>query len=126
MAGLLKKLKNPYHGVPRAAADSCCPSNVVIKHLGVMKTSVFGGELGAPILVGGLLLSTISLTYRPTCFCFTGICFLPADPGVCLAYNPMFYFNSAIGKCERFIYGGCRGNANRFFTYAACAAKCHG
>ncbi|KAF0296679.1 Papilin [Amphibalanus amphitrite] len=45
-------------------------------------------------------------------------CSLSADPGRCRAYMPSYYFNSARGGCERFIYGGCGGNDNRFTSLA--------
>ena len=32
--------------------------------------------------------------------------------------NPRFYHNA--GKCEQFIYGGCRGNENNFASLEAC------
>nr|prf inhibitor,chymotrypsin [Vipera ammodytes] len=51
-------------------------------------------------------------------------CYLPADPGRCLAYMPRFYYNPASNKCEKFIYGGCRGNANNFKTWDECRHTC--
>jgi hypothetical protein len=55
-----------------------------------------------------------------------GICTLPIDPGRCEAYVPSFGFSAADGNCQRFIYGGCEGNANRFETLAECEAQCGG
>ena len=52
------------------------------------------------------------------------ICYLPAVPGDCRAYQPSYYFNAAGGRCERFIYGGCGGNQNRFSTLAECEERC--
>lgn len=52
------------------------------------------------------------------------ICTLPAESGMCLAYFPSYYYNSSIGECQFFVYGGCGGNANRFKTIDECIARC--
>jgi len=49
-------------------------------------------------------------------------CTLPMDGGPCRALKPRYYHNN--GKCEQFIYGGCRGNANNFASLEACEARC--
>ncbi|XP_064467487.1 kunitz-type serine protease inhibitor conotoxin Cal9.1c-like [Ornithodoros turicata] len=56
------------------------------------------------------------------------ICFLPHTRGPiqCLAYIPMYTFNSGTGRCESFVYGGCRGTANRFPTLGDCEERCGG
>lgn len=51
-------------------------------------------------------------------------CQLPSETGPCLAYIPMFYFNSDSGRCESFVYGGCKGNKNRFETIDQCQNSC--
>ena len=45
--------------------------------------------------------------------------------GPCKAAVVSWYFNSDRKRCEQFIYGGCRGNANRFPTREECETKCH-
>ena len=52
------------------------------------------------------------------------VCNLPKAPGLCLGYFPSWFFNSETGKCENFVYGGCRGNANRFYSKERCANRC--
>ncbi|XP_017110593.1 PI-actitoxin-Afv2a-like [Drosophila elegans] len=42
----------------------------------------------------------------------------------CKAYVPSFTYFSSTNMCEKFIYGGCGGNANRFSTKEQCEAKC--
>ncbi|MCA9556844.1 MAG: BPTI/Kunitz domain-containing protein, partial [Myxococcales bacterium] len=37
---------------------------------------------------------------------------------------PRWFFNTASGQCEEFIYGGCGGNENNFETRAQCEARC--
>merc|ERR1712142_155145 len=50
-------------------------------------------------------------------------CGLPKVVGHCYAYFRKYYFNSATGKCTKFIYGGCGGNANRFDTKEECQER---
>ena len=53
-----------------------------------------------------------------------GVCSLDADPGPCQAYIPRFFYNSTSMKCERFIYGGCAGNANNYESKEDCLECC--
>jgi hypothetical protein len=52
------------------------------------------------------------------------ICSLPADVGPCDGVCTSYWYNLATGICERFGYGCCGGNANRFATLAACVSAC--
>ncbi|XP_056097436.1 papilin-like [Rhinichthys klamathensis goyatoka] len=54
----------------------------------------------------------------------TAACRLPIDAGPCEAYMPMWAFDSAAGKCVSFIYGGCKGNGNRFNSQKECEESC--
>ena len=53
------------------------------------------------------------------------VCNLPADPGLCRAALPRYFYNSRKGACEEFTYGGCDGNKNNFETLAECARQCN-
>ncbi|XP_078140288.1 kunitz-type protease inhibitor 2 isoform X1 [Centroberyx gerrardi] len=53
-------------------------------------------------------------------------CTMASDPGPCRAAFPMFYFEPSSGTCQSFIYGGCRGNNNRYGTMEECMARCSG
>uniref|UniRef100_A0A3Q1D1F6 BPTI/Kunitz inhibitor domain-containing protein n=1 Tax=Amphiprion ocellaris TaxID=80972 RepID=A0A3Q1D1F6_AMPOC len=44
----------------------------------------------------------------------SGHCLVSPDPGPCRAAFPMFYYNPDSASCQSFIYGGCRGNENRY------------
>ena len=51
-------------------------------------------------------------------------CHMPAEPGMCMAYMPRFAFSPEDNKCVQFIYGGCGGNKNRFFSKDDCTFAC--
>jgi tissue factor pathway inhibitor len=35
-----------------------------------------------------------------------------------------YFYNRATGQCERFTYGGCKGNENNVDTQAECETRC--
>ncbi|KAI0227225.1 Kunitz-type serine protease inhibitor textilinin-4, partial [Lamellibrachia satsuma] len=51
-------------------------------------------------------------------------CKLPSDGGSCDGDFPRWFFNSKKGLCEKFVYGGCGGNANNFKMRADCDKTC--
>ncbi|KAH7945886.1 hypothetical protein HPB49_016848 [Dermacentor silvarum] len=52
------------------------------------------------------------------------LCSLSPDRGPCRGNIPRFYFDSSSRTCRRFIYGGCKGNENRFNTPGQCTRVC--
>ncbi|KAH3833866.1 hypothetical protein DPMN_107182 [Dreissena polymorpha] len=52
------------------------------------------------------------------------VCFLPPKSGFCKAYFVRFFFNTKTAECEKFVYGGCGGNANNFLTLQDCMKAC--
>ncbi|XP_058032710.1 kunitz/BPTI-like toxin [Ahaetulla prasina] len=52
------------------------------------------------------------------------LCYLPKGGGPCRAIIPRFYYNLASKQCEKFTYGGCKGNANNFKTLDQCRYTC--
>ncbi|KAL5503585.1 hypothetical protein EMCRGX_G010557 [Ephydatia muelleri] len=52
------------------------------------------------------------------------VCQASPESGFCEAYFPSYFYNSTSGKCEKFVYGGCGGNANRFSSKQQCNDKC--
>uniref|UniRef100_A0A8D2AI89 BPTI/Kunitz inhibitor domain-containing protein n=1 Tax=Sciurus vulgaris TaxID=55149 RepID=A0A8D2AI89_SCIVU len=59
-------------------------------------------------------------TYRPA------FCLEPPYTGRCRAMMPRFFFNATSGRCETFVYGGCRGKENRFLKKEECMRICGG
>jgi len=51
-------------------------------------------------------------------------CQLPQISGPCRAAAPSYSYNSESGACEYFLYGGCRGNGNRFASEEECLDRC--
>ncbi|XP_022789848.1 BPTI/Kunitz domain-containing protein-like isoform X2 [Stylophora pistillata] len=51
-------------------------------------------------------------------------CFFPKETGPCKARIGRYYFNHRTGKCEKFYYGGCLGNVNRFRSIRNCNKTC--
>uniref|UniRef100_A0A8C8S2Y4 Uncharacterized protein n=1 Tax=Pelusios castaneus TaxID=367368 RepID=A0A8C8S2Y4_9SAUR len=52
------------------------------------------------------------------------ICQLPPEKGPCKANIQRYFYNPASRECEKFIYGGCKGNENNFRTKAECVRAC--
>uniref|UniRef100_A0A194AR89 Kunitz-type protease inhibitor 5 n=1 Tax=Micrurus tener TaxID=1114301 RepID=A0A194AR89_9SAUR len=80
---------------------------------------------GGLLLLLGLLtlwveLTPVSSLRRPE------FCNLPAVTGPCKAGIRAFYYNSVLRICQEFIYGGCKGNANKFKTINECRRTCDG
>ncbi|XP_023559166.1 papilin isoform X2 [Octodon degus] len=53
-------------------------------------------------------------------------CLLPSAHGSCADWAPRWYFVAAVGRCNRFWYGGCHGNANNFASEQECMSRCQG
>ncbi|XP_038071675.1 boophilin-H2-like [Patiria miniata] len=51
-------------------------------------------------------------------------CLEPLERGRCRARMPSWGYDSDLGQCVKFIYGGCGGNANNFATAEECIDKC--
>lgn len=52
------------------------------------------------------------------------VCSQPKVVGPCRAAFRRFWYNRRTNQCERFIYGGCRGNENNFETIQECQRRC--
>lgn len=52
------------------------------------------------------------------------ICALPKDMGPCPGAILRWHFDAPTKTCRQFMYGGCRGNGNRFKTEEECENRC--
>ncbi|XP_066134568.1 papilin [Saccopteryx bilineata] len=53
-------------------------------------------------------------------------CLLPSALGSCADWTTRWYFIASVGRCNRFWYGGCYGNANNFASEEECMSSCRG
>ncbi|XP_072145614.1 uncharacterized protein [Dermacentor andersoni] len=53
-----------------------------------------------------------------------GVCGLPEERGPCHNYTVYWFFSVTDGRCNRFWYGGCEGNGNRFNSEEECKNTC--
>ncbi|NXY25671.1 AMBP protein, partial [Atrichornis clamosus] len=51
-------------------------------------------------------------------------CRLSRDPGPCSGMLSRFFYNSSSMACETFLYGGCLGNGNNFYSEKECLQAC--
>ncbi|XP_032491362.1 protein AMBP [Phocoena sinus] len=51
-------------------------------------------------------------------------CNLPIVPGPCRGSTQLWAFDAVKGKCVLFIYGGCKGNSNQFYSEKECKEYC--
>ncbi|XP_036385735.1 protein AMBP [Megalops cyprinoides] len=110
-------------------ADSCQMSPDVGPCFGMFQRFYFNSTLMAcqAFAFGGCLGNQNNFVTERECLqsCRTeAACRMPMDPGPCKAYTELWAFNSAIGKCVSFKYGGCQGNGNKFYTQKECEEYC--
>ncbi|XP_055838161.1 protease inhibitor-like [Episyrphus balteatus] len=70
------------------------------------------------------LIVVIALIFVAQAQVDKAVCAQPKDVGPCRSSKPTFYFNNESKACEKFLYGGCMGNDNRFPTKEECEAVC--
>ncbi|KAM8820166.1 uncharacterized protein ACNFOS_001765 [Eudromia elegans] len=51
-------------------------------------------------------------------------CLQPMDEGSCQRYVLLWYYHPKADACRPFVFGGCRGNGNRFDTKWKCEQQC--
>ncbi|RCN24798.1 Kunitz/Bovine pancreatic trypsin inhibitor domain protein, partial [Ancylostoma caninum] len=52
------------------------------------------------------------------------VCSQPITTGPCKSSMPRYGYDAKRGKCVKFVYGGCKGNDNRFLTKSGCEQTC--
>ncbi|XP_049267155.1 kunitz-type serine protease inhibitor 6 [Rhipicephalus sanguineus] len=55
---------------------------------------------------------------------FETYCKPTKEIGPCKAGIPRWWFNVKSGQCEKFLYGGCRGNKNNYVNMQECEKSC--
>ncbi|XP_072218178.1 kunitz-type protease inhibitor 1-like isoform X2 [Leuresthes tenuis] len=53
-------------------------------------------------------------------------CLAPPKVGPCRAAFPRWRYDAATGKCEQFMFGGCKPNKNNFLSDKECESACGG
>uniref|UniRef100_A0A2H6MUB4 BPTI/Kunitz inhibitor domain-containing protein n=1 Tax=Micrurus carvalhoi TaxID=3147026 RepID=A0A2H6MUB4_9SAUR len=79
------------------------------------------------VLHGLLLLLLYLLTLLaelPPSMGLADICIMPKQEGNCKVLSVRWFYNRRSNRCERFMYGGCGGNANNFKNLQECLDKC--
>ncbi|VDK85707.1 unnamed protein product [Dibothriocephalus latus] len=52
------------------------------------------------------------------------VCKLPKDVGPCRGAFLRYYYDYETKRCDEFMYGGCKGNANNFESIVECQERC--
>ncbi|CAH1791827.1 unnamed protein product, partial [Owenia fusiformis] len=52
------------------------------------------------------------------------VCSEEPDAGPCRQAQALWYYSQSDGICKRFLYGGCKGNGNRFASEEKCKSIC--
>nr|XP_025858478.1 protein AMBP [Vulpes vulpes] len=51
-------------------------------------------------------------------------CTLPIVPGPCRMHHSLWAYDAVRGRCVSFVYGGCQGNGNKFYSEKECKEYC--
>lgn len=79
-------------------------------------------KLPQSLLYGIVAISVILILY--SCPVVSDSCGLKPERGPCTNYTVLYFYNGTSQRCERFWYGGCEGNENRFNDEEECKGKC--
>uniref|UniRef100_A0A4W2G2K6 BPTI/Kunitz inhibitor domain-containing protein n=1 Tax=Bos indicus x Bos taurus TaxID=30522 RepID=A0A4W2G2K6_BOBOX len=71
--------------------------------------------------VVGFVLPTVPLIPAASKPAF---CLKPKSIGPCKGRKIRYFYNAKTRQCQRFFYGGCKGNLNNFYTMALCMNTC--
>ncbi|KAM6961308.1 kunitz-type protease inhibitor 1a [Aplochiton taeniatus] len=53
-------------------------------------------------------------------------CMAAMKVGPCRSSFPRWHYNGASSKCEKFVFGGCKGNLNNYLSIEECSKVCFG
>ena len=118
--GQLLYINDQYTPVQLIPAPSG-PINIVLKNVG---GSSYPGKSVCLVRLISILIFTGIYTTRPPMISGPYFCQLRPEPGLCYASIEQYYFNPQFRACQVFIWGGCGGNQNRFFSREECERTC--
>lgn len=82
-------------------------------------------QVSTASLLFSLNLIVKSVHYMTWCIVLSSaICSQEPDSGPCEGYFRSFYYDVTTQRCQRFVYGGCGGNSNRFSSRKDCRRTC--
>ncbi|XP_065054572.1 uncharacterized protein LOC135683288 isoform X1 [Rhopilema esculentum] len=58
------------------------------------------------------------------CPAYDSICDMDPVVGPCYGSIERFFYNTTSSRCEKFVYGGCKGNQNNFVSFRGCEIRC--
>ncbi|KAJ8339014.1 hypothetical protein SKAU_G00358000 [Synaphobranchus kaupii] len=110
-------------------ADSCQKAPDAGPCFGMLQRFYYNSTLMAcqSFTFGGCLGNQNNFESEKECLqsCRTeAACRLPIDVGSCTADSELWAFDSTVGKCVSFKYGGCKGNGNKFYSQKECDEYC--
>ncbi|CAN8210468.1 unnamed protein product [Coccothraustes coccothraustes] len=87
-----------------------------------------GGELGRMSTEKGLEAAEVHGRLQgysqPREYTRNARCLQPMDEGSCQHHSLLWYFHVPSNSCRPFLFGGCRGNSNRFPSQRECQRRC--
>ncbi|XP_064485675.1 tissue factor pathway inhibitor-like [Ornithodoros turicata] len=96
--------------------------------LSVNNAMIAGRQTGCVYVVAFICLAVVTLGAVETSALdvntWSDRCRLKLDEGICRASMHLWFNNFTSGKCEEFIFGGCGGNDNYFYTKEGCEERC--
>ncbi|XP_030885861.1 protein AMBP isoform X2 [Leptonychotes weddellii] len=112
-----------------ADKDSCQLGHAEGPCLGMVTRFFYNGSSMAceTFRYGGCLGNGNNFASEKECLqtCRTvAACSLSIVPGPCRGYHKLWAFDAAQGTCVPFVYGGCQGNGNKFYSEKECKEYC--
>ncbi|XP_012496649.1 PREDICTED: protein AMBP [Propithecus coquereli] len=109
--------------------DSCQLGYSAGPCMGMTKRYFYNGTSMAcePFQYGGCMGNANNFVSEKECLqtCRTvAACNLPIVRGLCRGFYQLWAFDAVQGKCVQFIYGGCGGNGNQFYSDKECKEYC--
>ncbi|KAJ6656053.1 hypothetical protein lerEdw1_004459 [Lerista edwardsae] len=93
--------------------------------LGPVKQKLQNTMQHEAVILMGLLSTWLELVgVGKTSDVLPAVCKVPKEPGKCSDFRIRYYYDLKSKKCDKFVYTGCKGNANNFRTLEQCKQIC--